>query len=238
MTEERKTFLARWSQRKLEVRQPQTSVPGSVEGVEPVAQRPADAEPALTAEEIEALPKVEELTPESDISVFLRRGVPDMLRNAALRRMWSLDPAIRNYVGDARDYAYDWNVPGGVPGNGPLLPVDNVETMVQQIFGREPEPKRVEPASDGPVVESQPGEPETQQVSGLLAKPDGADVAMQRPEGPSPVSEPAGSPVLQGGDALRAGAEHSGFPVAPRLQEPGDLLATSQVRRHGRAKPV
>ena len=59
---------------------------------------------------------MDELTPETDITVFLRKGVPEFLKNAALRRMWSLDPAIRDYVSEAREYAYDWNVPGGVPG--------------------------------------------------------------------------------------------------------------------------
>ena len=51
----------------------------------------------------------------TDITGFLRKGVPEHLRNAALRKSWALDPAIRNYVNPALDYAYDWNTPGGVP---------------------------------------------------------------------------------------------------------------------------
>src|SRR3546814_8539167 len=45
-----------------------------------------------------------------------------------------LDPAIRDFVGHARDYAYDWNTPGGVPGSGALQPED-VAAMVRRIFG-------------------------------------------------------------------------------------------------------
>ena len=67
--------------------------------------------------DLSSLPKLEELTAATDITAFLRKGVPEHLRNAALRKSWALDPAIRNYVNPALDYAYDWNTPGGVPGS-------------------------------------------------------------------------------------------------------------------------
>lgn len=138
-------FLSRWSRRKDEARRvghgSERQSDGAA-GLAPDAQRQhADdpetltAEPALTSEEIAALPKIDELTAESDIAVFLRRGVPDALRNAALRKMWMLDPAIRDFAGHARDYAYDWNTPGGVPGHGALEPGDDVPAMVRSIFG-------------------------------------------------------------------------------------------------------
>ena len=65
----------------------------------------------------------------------LRKGVPEHLRNAALRKSWALDPAIRNYVNPALDYAYDWNTPGGVPGSGELDAGTDVARMVLQIMG-------------------------------------------------------------------------------------------------------
>jgi hypothetical protein len=49
--------------------------------------------------------------------------------------MWSLDPKIRDFIGDARDYAYDWNTPGGVPGYGPLPSREEVARMVARIVG-------------------------------------------------------------------------------------------------------
>jgi hypothetical protein len=49
--------------------------------------------------------------------------------------MWALDPAIRDRVGDALEYAYDWNIPGSVPGSGPLLPIDDVASMLHSIAG-------------------------------------------------------------------------------------------------------
>src|SRR4051794_18427264 len=142
MSRERADFLSRWSRRKLDARHEEPEAqPSEAVATAPAVQEPdppSDEEPGLTPEEIAALPKIEELTPQSDIRMFLRTGVPRLLRNAALRRMWSLDPAIRDNVSEAREYAYDWNVPGGVPGNGPLLPTDNVEEMLGRIFGTAP----------------------------------------------------------------------------------------------------
>src|SRR5262249_11200039 len=86
------------------------------------------------------LPKLEDITEATDLTVFLSKGVPESLRNAALRKAWPLDPAIRNYVNPALDYAYDWNAPGGVPGGGELAPGTDIAKMVRPIMGGDPEP--------------------------------------------------------------------------------------------------
>ncbi len=143
-------FLYRWSQRKREVADADrtagtgTNVGPDAEAVGVSLEQAAldDApQPAvdapITAEELAALPDPEDLTAASDMTAFLRKGVPASLRNRAMRRLWSLDPAIRDYVGDARDYAWDWNVPGGVPVSGPLSATTDVKQMVKDIFGRE-----------------------------------------------------------------------------------------------------
>ena len=137
-------FFSRWSRRKREVRQAEQDAPRPPEAPEPApdAIPPGDIEPeaaalsdpALSPEAIEALPSLDALTPETDLSAFLRKGVPESLRNAALRRMWSLDPAIRDYIGDARDYDWDWNTPGGVPGYGPLAPTDDIYATLDRMF--------------------------------------------------------------------------------------------------------
>ena len=85
--------------------------------------------------DLSSLPKLEEMTATTDITGFLRKGVPEHLRNAALRKSWALDPAIRNYVNPALEYAYDWNTPGGVPGTGELGAGMDVARMVSQIMG-------------------------------------------------------------------------------------------------------
>jgi hypothetical protein len=137
-------FLSRWSRRKHEVRRVERSGSSppedaaapvrdtsrqSAEGAEPSAP-----EAALTAAELAELPKLDELTAATDITGFLRRGVPEQLRNAALRKVWMLDPAIRDFVGHARDYAYDWNAPDGVPGNGAIEPADQIAAVVRSVL--------------------------------------------------------------------------------------------------------
>lgn len=128
-------FLDRWSRLK------QEAETASVHEEKPVETAAAE----LSEEEIAALPRLEDLTPESDITCFMRPGVPDSLRNAALRRMWLLDSAIRDFVGPARDYSYDWNQIGDVPGSGLLDSKEEVAAMLRALFGDpEPEPERKE----------------------------------------------------------------------------------------------
>src|SRR4029078_2919467 len=69
------------------------------------------------------------------ITPFPRKGVPEHLRKRALRKAWALDPAIRNYVNPALEYAYDWNTPGGMPGNGEIEAGVDIARMVSQIMG-------------------------------------------------------------------------------------------------------
>src|SRR6266403_1863932 len=107
-----KSFLARWSQRKHEAKQPDHDAP--------IANSDAPSGPVAESDvaqefDLSSLPKLEDMTATTDITAFLRKGVPEHLRNAALRKSWALDPAIRNYVNPALDYAYDWNTAGGPP---------------------------------------------------------------------------------------------------------------------------
>ena len=127
-----KGFLARWSQRKREAKQPDREIPAAEANppLEPVTG--SEAEPEF---DLSSLPKLDDLTGTTDITAFLRKGVPEHLRNAALRKSWALDPAIRNYVNPALDYAYDWNTPGGVPGNSEIEAGMDVARLVSQIMG-------------------------------------------------------------------------------------------------------
>jgi hypothetical protein len=99
---------------------------------------------ALTEEELAALPRIEDLTEGSDIRPFLRAGVPRPLRNAALRRMWMLTPAIRDHRDPAVDYAWDWNTPGGVPGDGVAPSPERAAEMLRELFA-----PRERPATEG-----------------------------------------------------------------------------------------
>jgi hypothetical protein len=139
MSDEEKGFLARWSQRKREAAKAEPQ-PTEADKPEQQAAEPSTASgDAELPFDLESLPKLEELTKDTDMTVFFRKGVPESIRNAALRKAWALDPAIRNYVNPALDYAYDWNTPGGVPGAGELAPGTDIARMVAQVFGEQPQ---------------------------------------------------------------------------------------------------
>ena len=124
------TVFARWSRLKQAARYSGTAEPEENQLAPDASAAPADIDrleeqlgPAIVepaaAEPAEPLPRVEELTAQSDLSAFLRKGVPKMLKGAALRKMWSLDPAIRDHIGPS-EYAWDFNKPGSMAGFGPL----------------------------------------------------------------------------------------------------------------------
>jgi hypothetical protein len=206
---ETKNFLSRWSQRKQEASHPERK---PAEGAAPPEQ--ASEQAAEPEFDLSSLPKLEELTETTDITAFLRKGVPEQLRNAALRKSWALDPAIRNYVNPALDYAYDWNTPGGVPGSGEIGPGVDIARMVSQIMG---------------TAESVADQPAAANPSASVAA-----AAPQEIAPPSVHSELAAQPVRL--------AEHA--PVhaqnSANAVDPGSTAAAPQqtVRRHGSAKPV
>ena len=121
--------FARWSRRKHAVRSGGSDMPDAQEwvagpqeeprAIEPADRQPAAKEPGEDEDSEQPLPRLEDLTAESDLSAFLREGVPKALKSAAMRKMWSLDPAIRDYVGPS-EYAWDFNQPGSMAGFGPL----------------------------------------------------------------------------------------------------------------------
>ena len=125
-------FLARWSRRKREGRAnaapPESAEPGDASSTSP--------SPTANAGESEfdpsSLPSLDSITAATDITAFLRKGVPQELTHAALRRAWSADPAIRDFVGLAEN-AWDFNDPTAMPGFGPL---DCSETELAALVDR------------------------------------------------------------------------------------------------------
>jgi hypothetical protein len=123
---------------------------------------PLEAKPeALPAEpedefDLTSLPPIESLTIESDFKAFLHRKVPLDLRAAALRRAWSLDPAIRDFIGPA-DYAWDFNAPDGVPGFALELGGDAMKLLSHALGLDAPVPKpEAEPQDEALAVAEAP----------------------------------------------------------------------------------
>jgi hypothetical protein len=119
-------FLARWSRRKRAARSGDAEADAETQPAEETAAEPDPQPPASAATEPpEPLPRLEDLTAGSDLAAFLREGVPAALRNAAMRKMWSLDPVVRDYIGPS-EYAWDFNQPGSMGGFGALGPAPSV----------------------------------------------------------------------------------------------------------------
>jgi len=113
--------LARWSQRKSAARRGAALPAEPDEAVAAPASQPAAGAPQQTApaiptegaetapvagEPIPELPPIEELTAESDYTVFMAKNVPELLRRAALRKLWTSDPVLANLDG-LNDYCED-----------------------------------------------------------------------------------------------------------------------------------
>jgi hypothetical protein len=121
-----KEFLARWSRRKLTPPEEKASPPAA--GKDAAAAVPSDPEFDITK-----LPSLESIGPNSDVSAFLQRGVPASFTHAALRRAWSADPAIRDFVGLSEN-SWDFNAPNSLPGFGPLN-TEEVRQAAARFFG-------------------------------------------------------------------------------------------------------
>jgi hypothetical protein len=215
-----KSFLSRWSQRKQEAKQPDRDLPVADADALSAPVTESRVEPEF---DLSSLPKLEDLTATTDITAFLRKGVPESLRNAALRKSWALDPAIRNYVNPALDYAYDWNTPGGVPGSSEIGAGMDVARLVSQIMGGES-------LAEPPVS-----------VADLRSPPAGDPTQVPEHSAPQKIEPPAQA-VRLSSEAQKLSNTEEAPPnkAAPEQDSDQGSDAASQqpVRRHGSAKPV
>jgi len=137
-------FITRWSRRKREAvdekTQPENTntkhAAKSAPGDDPSLKSPESgaATPPMTEFDVASLPPIESIKAGTDISAFMRSGVPSALRHAALRRAWSADPSIRDFVGLNENF-WDAVGPGEIPGFGDLDPNLDVKRMVSKLFG-------------------------------------------------------------------------------------------------------
>jgi hypothetical protein len=228
-------FLNRWSRRK------RAAVSTPPPAPEPPAEAPAEALPEFDPA---SLPPIESLTADSDIAAFLRPQVPAALRTAALRRAWTLDPAIRDYVGPA-DYAWDYNAADGMAGFSLELGGD-VKRLLAQAIGlveEEEKPPGAPPEGEPAALPDPPPSLVAEPPRSLVAEPPRSLVA-EPPR--SLVAEPPRSLVAEPPPSLLA--EPLTEPPAVTLAEavpgpaaPGPLPpepAAPPPRRHGGARPV
>ena len=156
-------FLSRWSRRKREAgegkEKNETGEAVAAPELENQHGKPVAPDAAPIPEfDAESLPPIETISAETDITAFMRTGVPETLKRAALRRAWASDPVIRDFVGLNENF-WDAAGPDGIPGFGDLDPKLDVRRMFSELFGEtsrqdpqpEPEADRVADATALPT---------------------------------------------------------------------------------------
>ncbi len=129
MAEDESNFLSRWSRRKREPRRephrepwpdpaPELDKKAATVPPTPPAAAVPDQAPAVApsgleeSEEIDPevvakLPDIDSLEEASDFTPFMAKGVPEVLRRRALRKLWRLNPVFANLDG-LNDYDEDF----------------------------------------------------------------------------------------------------------------------------------
>ena len=135
-------FLSRWSRRKREAGEDKekNGTGETVAAPAPENQQGIPAAPGAAPSpefNVESLPPIETISAETDITAFMRTGVPETLKHAALRRAWASDPVIRDFVGLNENF-WDAAGPDGIPGFGALDPNLDVRRLVSELFGEIP----------------------------------------------------------------------------------------------------
>jgi hypothetical protein len=221
-------FLTRWSRRKRDGGETEQakSAPGErdtiAENATPLVQESDRAAPPEPVFDLKNLPPIESITAATDIRPFLAPGVPGEIARAALRRAWSADPRIREFVGLA-DYDWDYHTPGSAAGFGPLEMTDELRQMVARIVGdivdTDASKSAGEPATGTERLEEPP--PPASEAKHASALADGIKEPLR---GPASRTEPVVA------EATASAALQHASPQSQTRQPP--------IRRgHGRALP-
>ncbi len=254
---EPENFLSRWSRRKLEG-EPEASPsdrPGDGADLEQGAnpQPPDEAtetnesaaldsrlrgnersaavdeskEPAF---DITTLPSIESITAQTDIRVFMQKGVPAALTRAALRRAWVADPGIRDFI-EMAENQWDFATGADLPGFGPLdASAEDIRRMVADVFGNVPKP-----AAETEAATANPPEPaeETGQLESAASNqqpPASQDVSDAQPD--QTLAEDVSTDAPQ--DVVQRNTVDVAMQQSNAVSESGTLPAR---RPHGRALP-
>jgi len=209
-------FLSRWSRRKHEAgeRKEKNEAVDAVPAPAPESQQGEATAPGaapIPEFDVESLPPIEAISAETDITAFMRTGVPETLKHAALRRAWAADPVIRDFVGLNENF-WDAAGPDGIPGFGDLDPNLDVRRMVSELFG------------EGPRQDTQPEpEPEADRMADSTAP--STDSLLDTADPPPATLPPA--------ENLPQRNENVAAQIEPQDSAPEKKIS----RRHGGAMP-
>jgi hypothetical protein len=221
-------FLARWSRRKHHAAKDKIGqsksegAPGDI--VSGTSAAFAQGEDGLPFD-VASLPPIESIGAKSDVRAFLEAGVPGDLARAALRRVWSSDPAIRDFVGLSEN-SWDFNAPGAMAGFGPIDGEDVGRLLTRLLAEPDPIAAAAHPPVMPPLVED-----------------------AQRPTGKSgpikshatdakPVAEASEKAQQLDFDEINVAGDVAQQGRAPRFElAPSECLSPMLRRGHGGASP-
>ncbi|WP_454648933.1 DUF3306 domain-containing protein [Bradyrhizobium liaoningense] len=197
-------FLARWSRRKRE---------SQAEPAKPAAAQPTPPSEAKDDEaefDLSSLPSIDEINAATDITAFLGKGIPRELSRAALRRAWTSDPAIRDFVGLAEN-AWDFNDPTAMPGFGPLdCSSEELAALVDRIVGgvREAAQSLAEASIETADSPAESHQADVALVSNVVEPPD----ETQLPAIPAAVQPTVGERPADSGEPVRSRTHGGALP--------------------------
>jgi hypothetical protein len=248
-------FLSRWSRRKRDAGtetkesstatdRPQDDRPDATRAAKPVASPPqqtrADARDAKPEDvfDLSKLPSLDSIGPATDIRMFLQPGVPEALSRAALRRAWSADPGIRDFIGLSEN-SWDFTASDGMHGFGALDPAD-AKRLLAQLFGehdskddkgRESEPHESSPDDAVSVAEKRQDETTDPDSCGNTDAETVSDAAVPDTDGDTQQSDADAAIAIASQQSMTFSAA-SQQKTAEALREPALV-----PRSHGRALP-
>jgi hypothetical protein len=245
-------FIARWSRKKreLERREEPAKQEAGAQAAEATSSSQAGdpldhgksskASPAanVAAEkvpfDVASLPSLESITAESDIRAFLAPGVPVELTRAALRRAWSADPKIRDFVGLAEN-SWDFNAPGAISGFGTLEMTDELRREIARMVGRSLGTEGAD--TTAPTPSAEPDRQASVETTGESnAATETAPMVQAQSNGGTSQDEPMGDKnELYNSDMyLQRSQENIATQYAPEKPDNVQLIVK---RPHGRALP-
>ena len=201
MADPKDGFVERWSRRKRTARRPRAeeghadqtaqAPAAAAPEVEPPAGPPSEA--AGDPEVVARLPDLDSLDDASDFSVFLKEGVPDVIRRKALRKLWRINPVLAHLDG-LDDYDDDYTVAEAL--------VKGLKTVYEAGKGYLDEDETAAP--EGEAAEAEAGEVPAAAEASQDRERDSERVAeADRPAQPPPSTEsPAPGPAAATADEI------------------------------------
>lgn len=192
-----------------------------------VAAKAAPIEAAEPVFDISTLPSLDAIDKSTDITPFLQKGVPLHLSREALRRAWTADPAIRDFI-EVAENQWDFATGSDIPGFGPLEPTDDVAKLVAEVFNGRPSAlfDELVPASADPSpLDSVESDVVSAEVESAIPSSESAALEAE--------TVSAEMPIVEDGNILRREEENAAL-QQKQQNSPADV----PIRRlHGRALP-